>query len=378
VRRQVVRSLVGVVISCSFVVATSSAHAVTCDGSLAQVALPVPGDSALYQDVAALSASRAWVVGSVTPTGSDQTRGIVSRWNGEVWREVGPFVRAGRFAPRSVGVLSPSSVWVAGRAKLSAGGDNGSMVQFFDGSTWSIEASFPFSGGFLHEVAAIASDDVWVAGDRNGGGTGRAITYHFDGLGWTKFRTPVPASATSLEILDLEARAPDDVWMVGTFTTEGGEERSLGYRFRGSGWQRITTPNPGAETTILSGVEPIGEDDVVVVGSADGSTLALRWDGASWTRMSSESPGTNDAFNDVAMVDANDLWAGGSTSVGGFPPSSASLAARWTGSAWAAVPAPSPNGTIVLLGEVAATSTGAVYMLGLNLSRKPFMAQRCI
>ncbi|GAA3341199.1 hypothetical protein GCM10020358_31640 [Amorphoplanes nipponensis] len=136
-----------------------------------QVASPSNGSTFLY-DVAAVSASDAWAVGS------SAGGAFVIRWNGTAWNPVAGPPLAGL---RGVTARSATDVWVAGfdAASLPA-------VAHWNGTTWSV-TPLPVTGGvgtpLLTAVTAADADTEWVVGAQSDGTTGQSsgIAFRVDG-----------------------------------------------------------------------------------------------------------------------------------------------------------------------------------------------------
>jgi hypothetical protein len=87
----------------------------------------------------------------------------------------------------------------------------------------------------------------------------------------------------------------------------------------------------------------------------------LRWDGARWATVTTPAfDGGDAAFNDVAMVGADDVWA-----VGGRGSPVRTLTAHWDGTSWAVTPSADP-GTIAssLTAGAAVPGSGCLWAAG--------------
>ena len=77
----------------------------------------------------------------------------------------------------------------------------------WDGETWTV---FPApSKGSLYTVTALASNDVWAAGD-NG------QFQHWNGFAWSRVNSPYPGLGGSLR--GLAATSTGDIWAVGWYS----------------------------------------------------------------------------------------------------------------------------------------------------------------
>ena len=103
-----------------------------------------------------------------------------------------------------VDVLSADDVWAVGY--YFDGGVNQPLALHWDGSTWSY-SQVP-GAGMLRKVRALAPDNVWAAGTVYDGTLQRylSLVEHFDGTSWTPV-TSANAPAADTEIIGLATRS---------------------------------------------------------------------------------------------------------------------------------------------------------------------------
>jgi len=138
----------------------------------------------------------------------------------------------------------------------------------------------------------------------------------------------------------------------------------------GSPWTRLTGPNPGPFTNLLSGVAAISDSDVWGIGffqdaRATDHTLAEHWDGASWSVVSSPDAGQASQLIAAAAVATDDVWAVGVEETK-IDAQQRSLTEHWDGSSWTVVPSPNPPtaGSFTELTAVTAVATDDVWAAG--------------
>jgi hypothetical protein len=108
----------------------------------------------------------------------------------------------------------------------------------------------------------------------------------------------------------------------------------LAQYWNGKAWKRVSSPNPGPEGTILTGVTATSATNAWAVGSTGAQkTVIEHWNGKSWTRVASPSPGTYDQ-----------LWAVTASSASNAKDAEElhTLILHWNGKVWAQVPSPDP------------------------------------
>jgi hypothetical protein len=166
---------------------------------------------------------------------------------------------------------------------------------------------------------------------------------------WTEVPSPSP-STESNRLRGVSAVAADDVWSVGHSLGGGGLQRPLSQHWDGVSWKTVAVESGEDRHGTLTAVAGASPTDLWAVGStatsvfdpdsradpADPRPLILRGDGTRWTKWPIAGPGHLAA---VDMFGSSEGWA-----VGSHVPAGTSvprgLILRWTGRAWAQVPAP--------------------------------------
>src|SRR5258706_6927870 len=136
---------------------------------------------------------------------------------------------------------------------------------------------------------------------------------------------------------------------------------SLAWHWNGTGWTRITTPQPSTIAQALAGVSGVSGSDVWAVGfqSPQGgvtNTLALHWNGTAWTKVASINAGVVSVLENVYARASNDVWAVGYSEINSTSGRQV-LVEHWDGSTWSAVIGANPVTCDDVLFNVAATSS---------------------
>jgi hypothetical protein len=146
----------------------------------------------------------------------------------------------------------------------------------------------------LFGIAAAAPDDIWAVGGYNPGQPPTAVltrpyAEHWDGSAWSATPVPLGQVFTSqlVKLRGAAAIGPGDAWAVGHVDDVGSlAALTLAYRWDGSQWNRVATPNPAppGEGDRLTAVAARGASEAWAVGSSGypQRSLVLRWDGTQW------------------------------------------------------------------------------------------------
>ena len=177
-------------------------------------------------------------------------------------------------------------------------------------------------------MAAAATDDVWAVGSYStDAGALEALILHWDGSAWTRSAGGIVSWNHALDAVTVVA--PDDVWAVGRMH-EDGRWTTLVEHWDGTQWSVVPS---GGEGGILNGVTANGPSDVWAVGTATAApntVLTLHWDGTTWSTVANGLAAIT--LEDVTTTGTGNAWAVG-TGADLNP-----ITAHWNGQSWTAVP----------------------------------------
>ncbi len=265
--------------------------------------------------VAAISANDMWAVGYYDNGTSYQT--LVEHWDGTAWAIVhSPSVGTHSSFLSRVAAISANDVWAVGFY------DNGpaflTLVEHWDGNSWSV-ANSPNTGthdNYLYGVAAISANDVWAVGyyDNGNGTTSQTLVEHWDGNSWSVANSPNVGTHDN-NLVGVAAISANDVWAVGDYSN-GDIHQTLVEHWDGNSWSVVNSPNAGTGGNNLAGVAATSANDMWAVGYYENGTsyqtLVEHWDGNSWGIVYSPNGSTHgNNLVGVAATSANGVWAVG-------------------------------------------------------------------
>lgn len=129
------------------------------------------------------------------------------------------------------------------------------------GDSFEAEPTFPYGGGRLADVAAVAPDDAWIVGARsNPAGRARTLTEHWNGKRWAWIASPTP-SWRGGRLTSVAAIATDDAWATGYSTLRNGDAPLI-LHWDGTTWTEVATPEAARGTRV--------------------NQVAIRGDGTAW------------------------------------------------------------------------------------------------
>ena len=242
------------------------------------------------------------------------------------------------------------------------------------GRSWSI---VPSAKGLrdARALAPVASNDIWIVGSRTVGSVANATgAQHWDGNSWTLVSTPYSRNGqtfTESALNGADALGSNSVWAVGYAAPSGSRSR-IGYetvieRWDGTQWKLVASPNVGADTNSLTGVDALKSDLAWAVGFYRMDTvrhsLILRWDGASWNVVSNPAiNASGSSLLDVAAASTDDIWAVGYKTFRNK--ATQSLVLHYNGSAWQQVYVPTLGSGENVLTGVSVGSSDSVWAAG--------------
>lgn len=238
----------------------SGALALHFDGSKwRSVPMTLPNTAGM-SGVSVLSAKNVWAVGSVFNSNTQHFTSVIQHFDGKKWSLAsGPHFVSGDqlFAVKA---FASDDVFAVGELHS----DNQKplpLVEHFDGTKWSVVPTPRPSKGqtvSLRSIAGISHSDLWVTGD--GPAPQPPTIMHFDGQRFKNVAFPMPHAGLG----QLAAIATNDVWVVGTQPI-GNAEGTLTAHWDGTVWTVVPSPNLTTQND-LQAINAISSTDIWAVG----------------------------------------------------------------------------------------------------------------
>jgi hypothetical protein len=259
---------------------------------------------------------------------------------------------------------------------LGGGVGQQTLIERWNGTSWNVFSS-PNQGpySYLNAVTCVSASDCWAVGYYivGAGGAYDTLIEHWDGTSWTIIPSPSPVAVPYDILLNVACASTSDCWAVGYYNPNENLEVPITEHWDGNAWTLNLPPSTSPPyLTQLGGVTCVSKADCWAVGwyatSNSNYTLTLveHWDGTSWAVVDSPNDAVrpyNDLFS-VACDSASDCWAVGLSSFVGLDPRpSPALAEHWDGKSWTIATSPSTTGYNVLDG-VTCLSTSNCWAVG--------------
>lgn len=310
-----------------------------------------PGNQGNSLDgVAVVSSTDMWAVGvqivgsSVSAVG--QT--LIERFNGSMWSAVpSPNTSPYSNVLHGVAAVSADDVWAVGNANVSSPYSASTLIEHWNGSTWSIVPSPNANGNnILNAVFARSSSDIWAVGKTFDPSTiYQTLIEHWNGTAWSI--VPSPNQGKFDNVLNgVYASSGSDAWAVGSYAISGGGQNTLTEHWNGTAWSVVTSPDPDPTNDDLYSVSGTSASDVWAVGSHfdmstySGGSIVMHWNGTNWALVTGIDPFTFGAtLYSVLSLSPNDVWVAGKYNYVGLGDSldQAPFTAHWNGVGWSAM-----------------------------------------
>jgi len=320
---------------------------------------PVPQPSGVdftgFDGAFVASPTQAWAVGIQRQSSSLDFTQLLDSWNGRSWKTATPASVPGASITElnAVSGSGPDDVWAVGDQN---GESNSTLVEHFDGSSWSNFPSPRIADGDLAAVSADGPADAWAVGSKfvvqGSNSFTTTLTEHWNGTAWQVVSNPFgsKSSATRDSLVSVVAISPSDAWAIGVTFAGYHSRSSVLENWNGRSWSIVSQPVAGA---VLNGLAATGPDDVWAVG--DGGVIE-HFNGTSWIQLPNPAGG-DESLSSVAALSPTDAWT---------MSSDGTLTEQWKGTKWSAVPTATTLPSGFRLGALAGLSGGPMFAAGGN------------
>lgn len=232
------------------------------------VSSPSPASTNVLLAVSAISSNDVWAVGY--QVGSSGQQSLTEHWNGSSWSVVSsPTITNGSLFYGMIAVSS-NDVWAVGYALASGQ----MLIEHWNGASWSIVSSPVVGGiGYLQGMTATSANNVWAVGWVSAGPNQpeQTLIEHWDGSSWSVVSSPNAGGVNQLTAVTAISAA--DIWAVGAYSPVVGSSTILTLieHWDGTSWKIVSSPNNGGTASELLGVSAVSSNNVWAVGAYTGS-----------------------------------------------------------------------------------------------------------
>ena len=307
------------------------------DGAQWSIASAPAGVDAL-NDIACPSATTCIAVGT-----KDGNRPAVLRWNGTIW-SVDTSAMPSQFNNFNLlACSSPTHCFATSQGSI--------VVAEWNGHAWS-PATVPrvsLYDGF-NDLTCASATSCFAVGQTVAAGVNQTLIEHWDGSSWSLMTSPATPADFAFFLESISCPSATSCFVVGTEQGAPDITNTLVERWNGSAWAIVASPN-SAELTIdnrLDSVACASETDCVAAG---GSQLFERWDGMTWAVVAPAAP------NGITPGDSRGVACASPTNCFSVGYNGTAALQHFDGTTWTPVAVPLPVPTDSTLSAVSCTKT---------------------
>jgi hypothetical protein len=290
----------------------------------------------------------------VMPFGSPPARGFFPRRRHAAQRRAGARFRYPMWA--GAAALVGVSVLLAPAALAAAG--------------WTVVPVPPTSGTNteLNGVAVLSSTNAWAVGQQFGA-AGAAppppVTYRWNGTTWSLITTPDLGVNSAL--LGVSASTATDAWAVGFEVLGHHQDSTLLEHWNGTAWSVNTSSVSTGFGARLTGVVDLSPGNAWAVGEGATGALLEHWNGSTWSTVPLPDTGFSAGSGEsLSASSASDIWLAG-TSVNATTGATVAEALHYNGITWSVVAMQQPGTNTPTIAAVTDISAGNAWAVGQDI-----------
>jgi hypothetical protein len=199
------------------------------------------------------SVSDCWAIGAINPGSAYQT--LILHWNGTSWS-----VASSPNAPNStdnsladVTCLSTTDCWAIGTFTNSVPVQQ-TLTEHWNGTSWTIVASpnsSPTMDNVVVGLTCTSSSDCWMVGASVSSGNDRTLTEHWDGSSWSIVASPNSSTSDQEILYAVRCNSSTDCLTAGYHVDNAsGFSQTLSEHWNGSVWSIVASPNASPDNFI--------------------------------------------------------------------------------------------------------------------------------
>jgi hypothetical protein len=182
--------------------------------------------------IVAISAVNVWAVGAYFDAGVGALQTLVEHYDGFRWSLVpSPDLGSKANILNSATASSATDIWAVGSYFDVAGASVEPLVEHYDGNSWSVFPSPTLGPGRhgLNSVAAVSPTDVWAAGQLQNlnAASNQTLLEHFDGKSWTVALSVSPGTLTNSFRAVTNVPGTAGAWAVGDYSSQSQQTKTL-------------------------------------------------------------------------------------------------------------------------------------------------------
>ncbi len=255
---------------------------------LAPVAVPTPAgtQTANLTNVSCSSTTSCLALGQYT-TFAGTTGTVVDSWNGTSWSIQASPPAAATWSSLSCG--APTLCIAVGYTGSLGAGTTVQATAIWNGSTWTSQPGVTPVGATVTQLVSVSCTTATACTAvgsyfiPDSGSSGDTLAEFWNGSTWALQTVPMPANVTSLQINSVSCASPTACMMVGT-AFDLGADGPVVETWDGSSWTLGTAPTGGRNGPSMLDVSCSSLTACTAVGFTKTNTFKLLdWNGTAWS-----------------------------------------------------------------------------------------------
>ena len=313
---------------------------------------PAPTEDNFFDSVSCVSASWCIAVGAYE-NGGGYNQTLIELWDGSNWTIQASPNSSSTDNSYLESVSCVSESWCVAVGYFDPGGTNQTLILEWDGASWSIQSSpnvSPTETNELYSVSCLSASFCVAVGDHYNGNFLQTLVQTWDGINWSIQNSANTSNTETNYLFSVSCLSASSCVAVGAIWRSGWNQ-PMAQVWDGSSWtmQSIPTFSP-TEDNYLEGLSCVSASMCVAVGahSINGGTvyqtMIQLWDGSNWSIQPSPSTLTteNNYLWSVSCVSVSSCVAVGNYYVGS---NTRTLVEVWDGNTWTIQSSPNPEPT---------------------------------
>jgi hypothetical protein len=271
---------------------------------------------------------------------------------------------------------------------IAATGTKDTFAETWNGSIWTLDPTPARSSAAASELTSVSCSSAGActavgyscsASDApscpSTAGTEQMLLERWNGKAWAMESTPTPTGAIDPVLTGVSCPTANSCTAVGSYEVSGSDQYTLAYRWNGSTWSRVPTPNRptvgSRSVSYFSGVSCTTASFCLAVGVSAYLSLAEFWNGTKWLVSKTPNPpaGADEALSAVSCSSSSSCMAVGiytASGDGGYP-----VADYWNGKTWIDTAPGDLDSNYITLSGVSCTSSKSCIEVGIESTTSP-------
>ncbi len=238
----------------------------------------IPRSEYELRDLAMLSSSSGWIVGNNQDKTTDQSSGVILRYDGTSWQIDSTNPTTQPLA--AIDMVSATNGWaVGGGWSWDATTESGSVILHYDGKNWQLDSTNPLTTQLNTISMAPDGSEGWATGyDENF----MLNMLHYSNGAWQLVPNAFVATEFTYTVRAIDMLSKSDGWAIGSGYDANYNSKNVLFHYNGTKWQEYNPTKFSLTDMGLNDITMVSANEGWVVGDQG---LLLHFDGNEWQQI---------------------------------------------------------------------------------------------